>query len=207
MNQWLVETDIVVDAAGIESSLEFEKSFSGRCGEVKQGGLMYSFPGKQEIRVCNGTKRGSWKQVIDRKSDKILEKKVFDLQIDHGVNPQDADYAYIVVDENMGSKDGDWPMIVSNTADVQAVRFGGKLMMVFYRASEIAFESGAKIRPDKPCIVMLDSGWLSLAEPTRKLTDVTVLVIDKNGGRQTIKFDLPQDGMAGSTVKKQVSGV
>ncbi|MEU6717749.1 polysaccharide lyase 8 family protein [Nonomuraea sp. NPDC046802] len=104
------------------------------------------------------------------------------LWLDHGVNPVDASYAYVVLPNATRDRTrafrGSRPVrVVANTATVHAVRARGLIAAVFWEAGE-----AGELRVDAPCVVLMrrtkDRIILAVADPSRTV-DVVTLTLDR----------------------------
>ena len=91
------------------------------------------------------------------------EENTFSLWIDHGVQPQDASYAYIVVpnkteEEIAAYSQSNQITIVANTETVQAVRHEGlkQTQINFYEAGTLEYDEGKTVSVDGPCSLIID---------------------------------------------------
>jgi chondroitin AC lyase len=165
----------------------------------------YIFAPHTKVRLSAGAQSGAWSQIGNGSSTPMTEQ-VFDLWIDHGIEPQNASYEYIV-DPNASaaemSKLAAHPEVevLSNTADAQAV-YNRRLKL-----AEIAFRSAGalqtplgKVEADHPCLLLvrqLADGWkLTASNPENR---AVTLHVKMNGKRATI--ELPGGNYAGSSEK------
>ena len=133
----------------------------------------------------------------------------FKAYIDHGLNPDNESYAYIVVpdkttDEVKSYAEGTIPVeILSNTTEIQAVRHN-ELQITqinFYKAGSLDLDNGMTITVDKPCSVIVDESSdvrkISLAVSDTKANEtVNVQLKDNNHESQTtfVSSGLPYAG-------------
>ena len=107
----------------------------------------------------------------------------FEVRIEHGKNPKDASYAYVVVPYATEEKllsECDGIEIISNTDKLQAV-YGRKIGvtgMVFWTQGTCR-----EITSDTPCLVMTSRRngvyTLSVCDPTQKAKNATLIVSEK----------------------------
>lgn len=185
------------------------------------------------INISNQAEHGRWSDITDQKniSDKIVTKDVFLLGFNHGYSPNAASYQYIVVpnvsEQELIKASGNNSNIdiVSNTPDIQAVKNSklGICQLAFYKAGEVNFTEGCKIRMDSQGMVMLKTEAnrikeLTVSDPSRKLSRLSITVPgiydvegenfiahpDKNGNQTWIVVDLPQGVYAGKSVSVEL---
>lgn len=191
--------------------------------------VAYIFPKPVIVHVNNITQAGTWRSINHQAwaTDDTVRKQVFSLWLDHGTQPHDAGYAYIVVPGiNAAATDSysrQTPVkILSNTADIQAVQHTGlkRTELVFYKAGTIAVTPQIKLEAVNPCMVMVKTNAagntieeIAVTDPTEKLETVQLKVniplqyTGKNGNTTwdkgqkttTIQVVLPKGGYAGST--------
>lgn len=98
---------------------------------------------------------------------KKLKKNVapaFKAYINHGLNPDNDTYAYIVVPDKSANEvknyaEGEIPVtILSNTSDIQAVRHDGlKITQInFYKSGTLDLKNDMTITVDRPCSLIVD---------------------------------------------------
>lgn len=154
-------------------------------------------------------------------------QEVFTTIIDHGLNPSQAKYAYIikpnislasantyVADTNL--------QVVQNDTLIQAVtNFStGSTQAVFYKAGSFKLKNGLEFTVNQPCVLLYNvkgtSVNVSVANPmceSSNPTSVTVTINKEltgsntvwNGVLSTITFALPQGDYAGQSVTYQLA--
>lgn len=161
IEQSLLLSDIKASENNKEISItKGEHHFAKGIDWAYHNGIGYLFPDGGNVTIGNQTQKGSWKYINSSQSDKEISQDVFTLYFDHGIKPQNAKYAYIILPNQKSSssvntyKSG--VEIVSNTADIQAVwnKDLDILQTVFYKAGELDY-NGIKVKVDKPCVIML----------------------------------------------------
>jgi len=149
-------------------------------------GVGYVFPTPSSVNLSNQIQSGSWLQHSkqSRTSREELEIPIFKLWIDHGTQPKDASYAYIVVPgtntEELAKSAKTRPiLILENRPDLQAVRHTqlGIFQVVFYQPGALRIAENMDITSTSPAIVMLRAGsgsirQITVADPTQKLTSI-----------------------------------
>jgi chondroitin AC lyase len=171
----------------------------------------YIFPKRTRLALSIGPQTGKWSDV-GTGPDQPVTKNVFDLWIDDGVAPQDADYQYIVLPGTtaegvaMRAKDPGL-QILANTSSIQAV-YNPRLKLAelaFREPSYIKTPLGT-VRADHACLVMVhqtDAGLKITASDPEDLP--FALTVSINGTPYT--FELPDGNLAGSSVSKVVHPV
>ena len=82
-------------------------------------------------------------------------------QLNHGLNPENASYQYIVVPDKSINAFRDLAeqidlYIAQNDGSVQAIREGNKYGFVFYKSASTKMDDGLVISSDKPSIVFIE---------------------------------------------------
>ncbi|MCX6237391.1 MAG: polysaccharide lyase beta-sandwich domain-containing protein [Bacteroidia bacterium] len=228
LNQCLLRHDVVMMRGNEKSVLNQGEHQLNDVKWIFHDGIGYLFPEPQKVNLSNRPETGSWYK-INHQSDSPKEeisKNVFKLWLDHGQQPQNATYQYLVVPsttelEMSQSGQNRNIQILSNTTEIQAVKHLDLniCQAVFYQSGEIQVLNGLKIGIDSPGLVMIKTDGsvikeISVADPSRKLGKIHLTVtgkIDKNGdhfksswnkekGSSEISIDLPQTVYAGKSV-------
>ena len=226
LNQCLLNGDVVLMNGNQKSTVEKGVRQLDEVKWILHDGIGYIFPESQKVNLSNQAQTGSWFK-INRQSDSPKEevsKDVFKLWLDHGMQPANASYQYIVVPsttEKEMDKAGQQVKILSNTPKIQAVSHSGLniCQIIFYSSGEIKVSENLKISIDSPGTVMVKMEGstvkqISVADPSRKLGKIHVSItgrIEKNGtnftslwnkekGLSDIAIDLPQTVYAGKSV-------
>ncbi|RRN77229.1 chondroitinase, partial [Pseudoxanthomonas sp. SGD-10] len=179
-------------------------------------GVGYIFPKATALNVSTQTQTGSWHKINNPHSKDPVSGAVFKTWIDHGRQPQNADYAYVVLpglkDASALKKYKNQIDIVRNDKAVQAV-YHQKLniiQVVFYTAATVNV-NGLEISVDKPTVLMVkalkgNQKEILVADPLQKETSVKVSLKDiKSGAQKDLNIALPTGPYKGSTTSEKVS--
>ena len=103
--------------------------------------------------------------ILDSKTIKHKKEKDMTISyIEHGVNPKQDNYSYVISDSiEVKSR------IIENSGKLQAAIYGEKLGIVFYEAG--SFEG---ISVNIPCIVIKDNNHIAVCDPTWKNDGLTL---------------------------------
>ncbi|GAA3576968.1 polysaccharide lyase 8 family protein [Nonomuraea rosea] len=159
----------------------------------------------EDARTHVETRTGRWRDINSGDDTagafEPVTRRYATLWIDHGVNPVDASYAYLVLPN--ASREltriyrGKRPVrVLANTPQVQAVQMKGLLAATFWAAGAVG-----GISADAPCVVVVRRTssriLLAVADPSRTVDSVT------------IKIDRPGRGVvrADDTVSVQPGGI
>jgi chondroitin AC lyase len=228
INQCLLNNEVIVKTANNKSTLKKGRHDLKNVSWVSHGGVTYLFPSPVSLTVSNQTATGNWRQINHQAwaTEEPVQKDVFSLWLDHGIKPQNAGYAYIVVPGINGEAIDNYKrkseiVILANTTDLQAVQHKGlkTTEIVFYKEGSIKLSKYLSVTADSPCMVMVKTNGekiedLSVSDPTRKLTSLQLSVntkLDDKGEHwhaawnkekklSVIQIDLPKEGYAGQTV-------
>jgi len=123
----------------------------------------YVFPIAAAVKLKNANQSGSWQEINSSKSGSVITKSVFSLWFDHGMEPSDQSYAYILVPGASLSEVQRYAnalpvRIISNTTQQQAVRNDalGIAGIVFYTSGTVTVRPGLSVEADAPCIVLVN---------------------------------------------------
>jgi len=226
LNQCLLKGDVLVGANNQQSTLKKGETQLENVNWVFHDGVGYLFPKPAKINISNQTQTGSWWD-INKQTDtpkEMVNLDMFKLWIDHGKQPSNASYQYIVVPattEQEMDKAGQQIAILSNTPEIQAVNHSGLgiCQIVFYTSGEIKVSENLTIGMDGPGTVMVKTvgsavKQISVADPSRNLGKIHITVsqeMEKIGNNfrsfwnekkrvSEISVDLPQTVYAGKSV-------
>ncbi|MFD2037172.1 polysaccharide lyase family 8 super-sandwich domain-containing protein [Belliella marina] len=164
VNQTLLKGSVSISSNQQEQSLtQGSHQFPNGLDWVWHSKVGYLFPEGSNIKISNQTQTGSWSSINQTQSSASVNEEVFKLWIDHGINPNQAKYAYIVVPglespSQMGNYDAQNINILSNTDSIQAVQHLGLniTQVVFHKAGVLEF-GGFAVKSNHPCILLLKS--------------------------------------------------
>ncbi|PWJ58332.1 chondroitin AC lyase [Dyadobacter jejuensis] len=171
---------------GIHDLTEVEGVWHDRVG--------YIFPVPRSVQLKNTSTTGNWRRINHqlRYDRSTVKMDVFSLWLDHGIQPSDEGYEYVVVpdvDEAAWSVYEAEPVLetVHNDGELQAV-WHKKLQLlqaIFYTPGELKHHD-LEIRVEKPCLLMLqlqgkDITSITVADPTTQLESIQIAL---NGSYQ-----------------------
>lgn len=228
INQSLLRTPITYDKQG--------KQFSWPEGEDAAAGITAVYHDKLgylildaggTVRVDSKMQSGSWDRIEKSRTKDVVNKKVFNLLLDHGRDFKNKTYAYAIFPDMTVEQ---WNAIAmeppftirANTPNVQGVwhKALNMGMAVFYEAGSIRLKDDLEITTDTPIMLIWresgDSIRLSLASPLYKSDQVVLKVSrtlegegvrhDEQQGRSSLHVTLPGGEAAGSSVVLNVKG-
>ena len=189
---------------------------SAKSSWILHNGLGYLFPKGGNIKMESGIAEGSWANVSTFYRPVILLEKVFRLWFDHGTNPKDKSYEYILVPNttrgNMEALNKNFPFTILSTKAQQSViaKDGSLGGVIFYEAGTSSFFGGISV--SQPLVLMVkkteDGLSLSVSVPSQKLKSSKIAFPGKFSGENTtydnqktnISIVFPQGTDAGKTV-------
>lgn len=170
----------------------------------------YYFPNGAHLSLSTQKQTGSWFKINHSFSKDQVFGDVFKLWINHGVKPQNANYAYIVMPAIKNKKtldkyDPKTIAILSNTSENQAVEHQQLkiLQAVFYKPSQLKTATFS-VSVDKACILMVKEGKgkkeIYVSDPLQKASNVKISFNDvKTGKSKVLTVELPTGAYKGAT--------
>ncbi|GIZ09522.1 polysaccharide lyase family 8 super-sandwich domain-containing protein [Flavobacterium sp. UMI-01] len=176
----------------------------------------YLFPSGGKVSLVADTVSGSWYKVAQRYKDETIKADIFNVYLNHGTKPKEADYQYILVpnatQQQLIQLEKKPLFEIKNAKSQQIVsRKDGSLAgIVFYEAGKVDLFGGISV--SEPCLLLVekqDSGLkVTVSDPTHKLTTIRVafdkkykneqLVIENN--QSVLNLKLPDGNEAGKSV-------
>jgi chondroitin AC lyase len=175
----------------------------------------YYFPEKCKLRLETKMVVGSWYRVATHYPDETMTSRIFNLWFDHGKNPSNESYCYILIPNAskvlLQKMENEAPFKIHNTVTLQeVVAIDGTLARaVFYQPGT---SKALGVTTNKPCLVMMERDKegirISASDPTQKLEEIE-LIIEGNfesadssvkDGQTILDVKLPRGGEAGKTV-------
>jgi chondroitin AC lyase len=222
VDQCYTNGKIYVKTDNNQKLIKSEKITSENIDWVHHNNTCYIFPEKGKLTIQNTEQKGSWSLINGWGSSEEISAKIFSLWVDHGNEPQNDTYCYIVkpdtpldkVDE-IGTKHGF--NIIENTDTIQAVE-NTKLKMfavIFYNSGTIRLKEGLTVSSDKKALVLIDNSSvktfkISVADPiySQKSVNITLntLVsgadVTMSEGKSIIAFNFPDGDYQGSAITR-----
>lgn len=176
----------------------------------------YIFPAGGKLKLETKNIEGSWNWVASRYPEKISKAGIFKFWFEHGTNPKNESYEYLLVPNatkaGLEEMENQAPFILQNEKNKQEViaSDGSIAGVVFYDAGKSDVFGGIDV--DQPCLVMLknqENGLqVSVADPTQLITEINLILngqysgenCTNEKGKTVLKVVLPQGGQAGKTV-------
>ncbi|MBL8025536.1 MAG: DNRLRE domain-containing protein [Fibrobacteres bacterium] len=171
----------------------------------------YIFPNPTSATIANQQQSGSWRSINGSQSTANVTGDVFSCWLDHGLNPSNSSYTYIVLPGKSREEIKNYSLsipvkVLINTPDFQAVTHEGLKVtgIVFYSAGTVVVRYGLSVSVDKPCIVLLDESGskykVTISNPINTWTTIKVGLQFNGGGAETITFVLPVEQAPGTSM-------
>lgn len=165
-------------------------------GEKENTDIGYYFPDKANINVLRENRTGNWKDINGTEPDKISQNNYLTMWIDHGVNPNNEKYSYVLLPNKSADEVKEYNKnpnieILANTESVHAVREKELNITAanFWEDNQsVDFISSDK---QSSVIVREDSGVLKvgISDPTMKNEGKIRVELDKKVGDIISKDD------------------
>lgn len=225
VNQSLKEGDIYYSDGTNEISVSAPVT-SDKVKWVRHNKVGYLFPANANVTVQGIDQTGSWNDVNGTKSTEPITRNIFSTWINHGVNPIDGNYQYIVLPNTSAEELDEYvtnPVFTVIQNDSKAAAVYNKELkqygVVCYSSGTVRLRDDLSVLCDKPCLFLLtiegDHYTFSVADPmyydhnapTVKLTVSKRLTGDHaelvaTGKATNLQIDLPNQQYTGSTVTK-----
>ncbi|MDN3202916.1 polysaccharide lyase family 8 super-sandwich domain-containing protein [Algoriphagus sediminis] len=217
INQVKLRGDVWADSgAGFKKMDKGLTQFSDPVKWIYHDGVGYYFPKEQNVVLSAQKQDGSWSEITKNGSKDPIDLEIFNLYIDHGVKPQYNSYEYILApgvpnQSAAGEKPVDQIEVLSNKTFAQVVKDERTELygMVFYEKSSFDWDENS-VSVSHPLILQLkkksNEEWeLHVAEPTQLIKGEVSIRVKFGSKSKTIKFELPEGDLAGSTLSETFS--
>jgi chondroitin AC lyase len=173
---------------------------------LRNGKIAYFFPEQGNVKYSMKSQSGSWSTINTGGSTNTESAYVFTIWFDHGENPSNASYSYIVVpgidsQEKARAYDSSAIEIIANTASVQAVynKITETIQIVFHQQGSLNY-ANRTVTVNKPCALIIRNGtYVTVSDPAR--ANQTISVNIQSGGINYHRFmSLPGNELSGSSV-------
>ncbi|MGQ4387836.1 polysaccharide lyase 8 family protein [Streptomyces sp. SAS_270] len=142
----------------------------------------YVFPGGAAVKALREARDGKWSDINKGGSSTVLNRKYLTLYVDHGTNPADAAYAYLLMPGATAAQTQtraattNWLSVLANTDNQQGVAVPslGFTGVNFWFGGTV----GA-LTASNPCCVMINensdgTAMICVSDPMRKQTGLTL---------------------------------
>jgi chondroitin AC lyase len=172
---------------------------------IRHDGIGYYFPEKEKVVVSSIKQTGDLYHINHSTPKKPVSDNVFKLWINHGANPANAHYAYIVVPNATNSSLDNLKSIkiIANNDSLQAVK--NEVLditeAVLYKPSTITV-GDYSFKSATPCILMVrGKKKLYIADPTQLLTGGKISITNnKTNTNKVYSIHFPTGDRAGASL-------
>jgi hypothetical protein len=197
--------------------MSVSNAVQGAVKAVWHDGIGYLFPSRQDLRLSVEQVSRKWTDLKTTGTKDIGSGTVVRMHLAHQEG-MSGTYEYAVFPSPTGDgvasrfQSPGWSTI-TNEPSLQAIAdlSDGSISAVFWKEGKFKFGEW-EIAVDVPCVLMLDAKGeeltLSVADPAQKLNQIHLTVSGSWKGtavNKKLTIDLPQGGMAGSTVTLNLS--
>ncbi len=174
---------------------------------LRNGKVAYFFPNLGNVKYSMKSQSGAWKDINLDGSATIESGYVFSLWFDHGTNPTNASYSYIVVPgidtpEKAQAYNASAIEIIENTANIQAVinKSLNILQIIFHKAGTLTY-GDMSVTVNQPCAFMLKNGtFVTVSDPAQANSLISVSIMSKGVEYKKFISLNTTAGMAGTSV-------
>lgn len=187
-----VANDVIVGGQSVAKGTK-EKTYNTNW--LYNGKVGYVFLENSDVVVSNSVQTDNPSLWNEEKKNET--PATFMAYLDHGLKPNNDNYAYIVVPNTtadaVSQYAGNAPItVVANNEKVQAVRHNGlkQTQINFYQAGSLQYQDGYTITVDQPCSIIIDESG-----DTRQIS----LAVNDTKANQTINVGLNYDNQETQT--------
>ncbi|QUQ65599.1 polysaccharide lyase 8 family protein [Kutzneria sp. CA-103260] len=147
----------------------------------------YLFPGGATVNAARISRTGAWHDINTSSSTQPITRDYLTLWFDHGVDPVNATYSYVLMPGGGRPQLRLLPRIIANTATVQAIEDPATNTIA---ATFFAAGTASPLHVDAPCSVLIRRQGRTLtvavSDPTQTASSITVTY----EGRTLVKADV-----------------
>lgn len=187
LNQCILNEDVIVNINGKSSSMQKGERELNSVKWIYHNGIAYIFPEPSTINLLNQVQKGSWNRINRQSgvSKQEISVDIFKLWIDHGINPDNEKYGYIVkpdITKNSLIKKikSINVEILMNSNHIQAVMHKklNIVQAVFYQPGTLKISAEMSLTAESPCMIMIEfnknkPARITVADPNRILESVS----------------------------------
>ncbi|MEV4415129.1 polysaccharide lyase family 8 super-sandwich domain-containing protein [Catellatospora sp. NPDC049609] len=203
---------LTVDGTAQPTTLGWNTTLPGTGWAHLAGFGGYVFPGTTTLRAVRENRTGTWREINTSGATTAVSRKYLTLWVDHGLNPTNAGYAYILLPGATATATAARAAaptvnVLANTSAVQAVTdtATGVTAANFFTAG-----TAGPITVSAPCSVLLRETATTLtvtvADPTRAAATITVTVARTGHSTATTGPGVTVTGLNPITLTAEVGG-
>ena len=208
INQTLLKGEVLVDG----KKLQIEQPLKKDLDWLHHNQVGYIFPGSEEINLKAARQQGNIQKIYGLGKDTVYQSEVFSAWFDHGQQPTEDSYQYIVVPGINSTEVADYAkslpvQILANKSEIQAVRHHELEItgLVFHQKGAFEVHKNLKVQINKPALVLINEAddRIFISDPTTELKEITI-IIEHDNKQMTRTIALPGGGMAGRSVMVEI---
>jgi len=180
--------------------------------------VAYVFPDSTNIKLTNSYKAGAWYDINTSQPKDVITAQVFNPWIDHGKNPSNAGYAYVVVPRIANADLPGYALnlpvkILSNSSQIQAVTHVNQQLtgIVFHSAGQITIDNGLAVSADQPCAILVDQQSepvrITLSDPAQTKSSINITLRYSAYPQEILNFSMPVGDLGGSSISKNAQTI
>ena len=221
LNQTLLNVEVIMHVDGKSTVLPQGERELHSVRWIYHNGIAYLFPEPTVVHLLNQAQKGSWSKINRQSgiSKEEISMDVFKVWIDHGVNPRDEKYEYIVVPgvskKSLSKKLKEIHVeTLINSHEIQAVRHK-KLQVVqavFYQLGTLKISDKMSLTTENPCILMIAFEGnrpvkISVSDPNRNLDSVSFSLSAKVQSKPDMSSEWDEEQKTSRITVKLPSGI
>lgn len=195
VNQCVLDGEVIISTNGNESILKAgDYNYENNLNWALHGNVGYYFPNKGHLQLSAGERTGSWYDINTNYADEEVKNNVFTLSFNHGVQPTDEEYEYIIVPgistkEEAKAYKTDHIEVIVNSDSIQAVYHKELKIygLVFYKAAGFK-KHGLTVEADAGCVVLVKDA---------DKAETVVYVSDPTNGSNAINLGIETPAVKG----------
>ncbi|WP_120460135.1 polysaccharide lyase family 8 super-sandwich domain-containing protein [Paenibacillus aceti] len=180
-NRFIVNGEVMPEATDWNKKAE-QVQWAHLEGNVPGSDIGYYFPGGASLDLLRESRIGSWSEIDNNGSSDVLQRNYLSIAFNHGKKPQDASYAYVLLPNQDAAATKTYAEdpaveVISNTADVQAVKHAG------LNLTGINFWNPGKLESvevQQPASIMMkqvgDQLQIAVSDPTQTQSKLRVAI-------------------------------
>ncbi|WP_202638756.1 polysaccharide lyase 8 family protein [Bailinhaonella thermotolerans] len=172
-------TPFTVDGIAKPTEPDWSETLTGAGWAHLKGVAGYIFPGGATLQAKREERTASWRDIHPTGSPEPFTRRYLTLWFDHGVDPSNATYAYVLMPGASAARtaaraaDSGWLTILANTEAQQGVSADGVTAVNFWAPGTVG-----PITVDRPASVLIRQtgsvATICVSDPSRTTTSVTL---------------------------------
>lgn len=165
----------------------------------------------EKCKALIESKTGKWNEIMNMyPKDMVENKEVFSLWVDHGKDPNNATYQYLILPAKSKEQVKEFKVedikLMHNTKDVQAVWLVKEnvALIASYIPADVQISKDIRLKSDQPGLFLIKQSGkklkLSYTDPTQQL-NIVKLEINK----KKYNLNLPKEEKAGTPAEIEIS--